>query len=634
MHRELKGLAGGVLSIVAAAASLYHIHAGFFGQPEPYLYRVVHVTFMIGIGLMGYAASKSARTERLPRYDVLILTGWVAVMGYLFYHYDWLIQHIGYTGTFAAYEIILAFSAVAIVLEACRRVVGWPLPALALVIFIYAFLGPYMPGLFYHQGFSASVVADNQYFLPEGLFGLPTHISASYIFLFVVFGAFLEKSGFGQFTIDFATAVAGRLRGGPAKVAVIASGLVGSISGSSTANAVITGSFSIPMMKKIGFKDHVAGAVEAAASTGGLIMPPVMASAGFLMAEYTGIAYAEVMKFILIPALLYFLSVGIMVHIYAVKERIPTVPKSELPSLKKIMLARGHLILPLLILIYLLVAGYSPGYAVVRCIAAIVVVSYLRAETRMGPRAIWDALVQGGLQAAIVAVAIITSGIMVGVFDLTGIAIKFSGLIVDIAGGNLILALVLIMITAIVLGMGLPLSSAYIVQVGVAIPALVTMLKEMGLPASTIVPQAHLFVIFFSAFSAITPPTAPTTYAAAAIARSAIMPTAIEAMKLALPAFLLPFLFVYDPSLLMIGSPVKVAASIAFAIAGIVAVAMAVQNYCFASLDLAKRAVFFLCGLALIGPGLQWNVTGFLVAGALVLYQGRRYGGRGEAAMA
>ncbi|MEE8109435.1 MAG: TRAP transporter fused permease subunit [bacterium] len=574
----------------------------------------------------------------------------------MFYQYDWIIEHIGHVDTFAVYEKVLAFGAMAVVLECCRRVIGWPLMALVILVVLYAFVGPWMPWLFYHQGYSASLVIDNQYFLPDGLFGLPTGISATFIFLFIVFGAFLEKSGFGQFTIDFATALAGRLRGGPAKVAVLSSGLMGSISGSSTANAVITGSFSIPMMKKIGFKAHVAAAVEAAASTGGLIMPPVMASVGFLMAEYTGIPYAQVMKLIVLPAILYFLSVGIMVHIYAVKEDIPTIPKEELPRLKIILRTQGYLALPLIILIYLLVTGYSPGFAVVRCIVTIIGVCWAwallhvivarikrqgrmtaqemlevwRRENRMGLRAIWDALVQGSLQATIVAVAIITSGIMVGIFDLTGVAVKFSGLIVDIAGGNLFFALVLVMITAIVLGMGLPLSSAYIIQVGIAIPALITMLQQMGLYAeSIIVPQAHLFVIFFCAFSAITPPTAPTSYAAAAIARSAIMPTAIEAMKFALPAFILPFMFVIDPSLLLIGSGGNVAFGVVLAIAGIISIAMSVEGYAFAPLNPFKRVLFLSAGLGLIGPTFYWHVPGAVVAGGLFIFQWKRFGKKG-----
>ena len=375
-------------------------------------------------------------------------------MGYLFYEYDWIIEHIGYTEDFAPFQFVLAFGAVALTLEACRRAIGWPLAALALIIFLFAFTGPYLPGFLNHLGYTASEVADNQYFLTDGLFGLPTHISANFIFLFIVFGAFLEKSGFGQFTIEFATALAGRFRGGPAKIAVLSSGLMGSISGSSTANAVITGSFSIPMMKKIGFRDYMAGAggsvrvhrrFDHAAGHGVRRLPDV---------GIHRIPYVNVMQYILVPAVLYFLAVGIMVHIYAVKENIPTVPREELPSLKKTIMARGHLALPLLILIYLLVAGYSPGYAVVRCIVGIVIVSWLRKATRMGLRDIWEALVQGGIQSTVVAVAIITSGIMVGIFDLTGVAIKFSGVIVDLAGGQLLLALVYVMITAIVLGMG------------------------------------------------------------------------------------------------------------------------------------------------------------------------------------
>ena len=449
MQRNLTGVAGIILSLVAFGTSAYHIYTGFFGQPEAYLHRVIHVTLMMLITFMSYSAFSRADDGKVPWYDVVVIGLWFVTMGYLFYEYDWIIEHIGYTEEFAPFQLILAFGAVALTLEACRRAIGWPLAALALLIFLFAFTGPYLPGFLNHLGYTASEVADNLYFLTDGLFGLPTHISANFIFLFIVFGAFLEKSGFGLFTIEFATALAGRFRGGPAKIAVVASGLMGSISGSSTANAVITGSFSIPMMKKIGFKDYMAGAVEASASTGGLIMPPVMASAGFLMSEYTGIPYVNVMQYVLVPAVLYFLAVGIMVHIYAVKENIPTVPREELPSLKKAIMARGHLALPLIILIYLLVAGFSPGYAVVRCIVGIVIVSWLRKATRMGLRDIWDALVQGGIQSTVVAVAIITSGIMVGIFDLTGVAIKFSGVIVDLAGGHLLLALVFVMITAI-----------------------------------------------------------------------------------------------------------------------------------------------------------------------------------------
>jgi len=651
MQRQLKGRAWIALSLIAAGSSIYHIWTGVFGQPEAYLHRVIHVTFMFSLSLMAYPVLKNRDTDRFPWYDGLILLFWLTSMGYIFYHYEWISEHIGHVDTFSVYEKILAFGAMGVVLECCRRVIGWPLMALTILVVVFAFVGPWMPWLFYHLGYSASLVVDNQYFLPDGLFGLPTGISATFIFLFIVFGAFLEKSGFGQFTIDFATAVAGQFRGGPAKVAVLSSGLMGSISGSSTANAVITGSFTIPMMKKIGFKAHVAAAVEAVASTGGLIMPPVMASVGFLMAEYTGIPYARIMKLIVLPAVLYFLSVGIMVHIYSVKEKIPTIPKEDLPDLKKIVKGRGYLALPLIILIYLLVSGYSPGYAVVRCIGGILIVCWVWAlmqviiamkkkpgrmsareiyvvwkrENQMGLRRIWDALVQGSLQATIVAVAIITSGIMVGIFDLTGVAVKFSGLLVDFAGGSLFLALVFIMLTSIVLGMGLPLSSAYIIQVGIAIPALITMMQSLGMPEKILVPQAHLFVIFFSAFSAITPPTAPTSYAAAAIARSPIMPTAIEAMKLALPAFLLPFMFVVDPSLLLIGSAGKVTVGIIFALGGIVSMAIAIQNYAFVPLDPVKRILFFVAGIGLIGPTLYWHIPGAIVGGGLFLLLWSRY---------
>ena len=628
MQRNLAGIFGIILSLVAFGTSIYHLYTGFFGQPEAYFHRVIHVTLLLLITFLSFAAFKRPDDGKLPWYDMLVVVGWLLSMGYLFYEYEWIVNHIGHVETFAGWQIALAFGGILLVLEGCRRAVGWPLAALALLVFIYAFVGPWLPGFLNHEGFSMSLVADNQYFLTDGLFGLPTHISANFIFLFIVFGAFLEKSGFGLFTIEFATALAGRFRGGPAKIAVVSSGLMGSISGSSTANAVITGSFSIPMMKKIGFRDYMAGAVEASASTGGLIMPPVMASAGFLMSEYTGIPYVNVMQYILVPAVLYFLAVGIMVHIYAVKENIPTVPRDELPSLKRTIIDRGHLALPLIVLIYLLVAGFSPGYAVVRCIIFIIIVSWFRKATRMGVKDVWDALVQGAIQATVVAVAIITSGIMVGIFDLSGVAIRFSGLIVELAGGHLLLALVYVMITAIVLGMGLPLSSAYIVQVGIAIPALVVMLRNMGLDADAIVPQAHLFVIFFCAISAITPPTAPTSYAAAAIAQSPVVPTSIEAVKLALPAFVLPYAFVANSALITIGNAWDVTVTIIFAVLSMIAMGMAVQGYCFRNLDGITRLLFLAASLGMVTPWLQWNVVGLVVGLALLGWEWMRARGR------
>ena len=628
MQRRLAGIAGIILSLVAFGTSIYHLYTGFFGQPEAYFHRVLHVTLLLLITFLSFSAFKRPDDGKLPWYDMLVIVGWLLSMGYLFYEYEWIVNHIGHVETFAGWQIALAFGGILLVLEGCRRAVGWPLAALALLVFIYAFVGPWLPGFLNHEGFSMSLVADNQYFLTDGLFGLPTHISANFIFLFIVFGAFLEKSGFGLFTIEFATDLAGRFRGGPAKIAVGSSGLMGSISGSSTANAVITGSFSIPMMKKIGFRDYMAGAVEASASTGGLIMPPVMASAGFLMSEYTGIPYVNVMQYILVPAVLYFLAVGIMVHIYAVKENIPTVPRDELPSLKRTLIDRGHLALPLIVLIYLLVAGFSPGYAVVRCIIFIIIVSWFRKATRMGVKDVWDALVQGAIQATVVAVAIITSGIMVGIFDLSGVAIRFSGLIVELAGGHLLLALVYVMITAIVLGMGLPLSSAYIVQVGIAIPALVVMLRNMGLDPGAIVPQAHLFVIFFCAISAITPPTAPTSYAAAAIAQSPVVPTSIEAVKLALPAFVLPYAFVANSALITIGNAWDVTVTIIFAVLSMIAMGMAVQGYCFRNLDPVFRLLFLAASLGMVTPWLQWNVVGLVMGLALTGWEWMRARGR------
>ena len=514
-------------------------------------------------------------------------------------------------------EMTLAVVAIIVVLEGTRRTLGPQLPGLAVIFLGYMFFGQYIPGTLGHRGFRPMTILDQLYTHTDGIIGIPVMVSATFIILFILFGAFLTKSGVGEFFMDFAKSVAGGARGGAAKAAVVASALLGTISGSAAANVVTTGSFTIPMMKRLGYKPHFAGAVEAAASCAGQIMPPIMGAAAFVMAEFTGIPYHQVAAAAAIPATLYFATVFWVIDFESIKVGLKPLPKEAIPELKTVLLKQGHLGIPIVLIIFLFIRGYSPMYVGYWAIISTVVLSWFKKETRMYPKQIVEAMASGARTAAPIAAATACAGIIIGVVGLTGLGLKFSELIIFVSMGQKALALFFTMIAGIILGMGLPTTPAYIMQAALIIPALL----RFGIPMIA----AHLFAVYFAAISAITPPVAIAAFAAAGVANSNSMQTAWEAMRLGAAAYIIPFMFAYGPALVLIGEPWRIALAAVSALAGCYCLASSLQGYMHTKLYLWQRVVLFGTALAFIQAFWLTDIIAFAVLVVVYTLQKRQY---------
>ncbi|MDE7064472.1 MAG: TRAP transporter permease, partial [Desulfovibrionaceae bacterium] len=488
----------------------------------------------------------------------------------IIWNYDIIVMEADVPGTL---DYVMGGLDIVLVLEATRRIVGLPIALVALVFLLYAKFGAYIPGMLGHRGFSFSRIISHMYLTTEGIFGMPLGVSASFVFLFILFGAFLHSTGLGKFFIDLALAAAGRYVGGPAKVAVLASGFFGTISGSSVANTVSTGTFTIPLMKSVGYRGSFAGAVEAASSTGGQIMPPIMGAAAFIMAQFLGVGYVEIAKAALIPALLYYLAVGFMVHMEAKRLGLKGIPKERLPRTWHVLREGGYLLIPIFVLIYLLMQGYTPLKAAYYCILSTVIISavannwkawrgasynneseasaLLECNVATG-KDILQAMENGGRLALGVAAACACTGLVIGVVTLTGMGLKLANTIVTLSGDSFMLTLLFTMCASIILGMGLPTTAKYIVLATIAAPAI----QHFDVPVFA----AHLFIMYFGILADLTPPVALAAYAAAGIARADPNATGFMAVKMALAVFLIPYIFCYNPGLLMIGAtPAEIA---------------------------------------------------------------------------
>ena len=601
-----------IISSIAVLFSLFHLYTGAVGMGEAYIQRIVH----FGVGslliVLIYPVRKREETSGRGIIDSLAVVCIVISMGYPLWNYMYIMtERFGFVTPLTSAERILGIVSVLLVLEGIRRTTGLILFSVVILFIIYTFVGQYLPGIFHHAGVSFDTFIEQQYMTMEGIFGIPISVSSTYVILFVIFGAFLDQSGFGNLLFKLSTGFAGRFRGGPAKVAVLASGLMGMISGSSTANVVTTGTFTIPLMKKVGYKPYFAGAVEAAASCGGQIMPPVMGATAFVMAEYTGIPYITICKYALLPGALYFLGVGFMVHFEAVKLGLKGIPTDA--SWKRDLVDNCHLILPMIVLVVLLVRQFSPMYAVVYSIISLIIVSQIRRGTRMGFLKILAALEQGAKSVLPIMTSCAGAGVIVGIVFITGLGARFSSYIVEFSGGNLYLSLLMAMIVSIILGMGLPTTAAYVIQVALVVPALI----KMGLP----VYAAHFFVLYFSALSLITPPVAISSYAAAGIAGSPIMKTGLEASKLAAAVYLIPYIFVFHPSLLLIGSPFNVIITIITSLCGIFIFAAGVEGCLFRKMWLWERGIAMLGGILLLYPEKISDTMGFFLIVLVFLVQ-------------
>jgi len=608
--------------LIAYCFSIFHLYTGFFGTIETYLQRLVHISF----ALLLIFLTKPYKTRKRAL-DVVIngavVVAVIASVGFVFVNFEYILterypQVTPLTGT----ELVLGVIFVGLVLEATRKMTGPALPLVTFIFLIYGLVGPYLPGFLTHGGYSLANIVDINYFGTDGAFGIPLGASASYIALFIIFGAFLAKSGLGDLLMDIAMGLAGHKKGGPAKVAIIGSAMHGIMSGSAVANVLTVGTATIPMMIKMGYQRHFAAGVEAAASAGSQIMPPVMGIIALIMVQYTGIPYIRIAGYALLPALLYFFGIWMVVHYESVKLGLEGLPRDQLPDWKTSLRLRGHLLLPILVLVSLLIAGFSPAYAVSYSILAVLAVSLVNKKTRMSIGDILEALHVGAMGILMIAVATAAAGIISGMFGLTGIGIRFTVMLNDLAGGSLVLSLIFTAIAAFILGMGLPPSASYIIQVVVTIPAIFNILgmSESAVIADNALLLSHMFVMYFASFAVITPPDALAAFAGASIANSRPMITALVATKLAFVAYFIPFLFVLNPAYLMIGSWYQIGFAIINGILGITALSIAMQGYIHERTRWLLRGYFLCSGLLMLLPGQYTSYAGIVMVLPLLIY--------------
>ena len=591
--RSMTGMWDYIIKGICIVFAIFQLYTATFGVLDAHLQRAVHLAFGFVLIFLLYPARASWSRRSMHPLDILFAVVSATSALYIVVNYQELVLRAGMNNET---DFIVGLVGTFMVFEAARRVVGWPMITVAFFFMVYAFFGPYIPGILAHRGVGVQEMFDHLFFTTEGIFGTPMGVSSTFIYLFILFGAYLETTGLGKFFIDIANAIAGWAAGGPAKVAVLSSGLMGTVSGSSVGNVAGTGAFTIPMMKKLGYRPEFAGAVEAAASTGGQLMPPVMGAAAFLMAEFVGVPYFDVVKAAVIPALLYYIGVWLGVHYEAKKYDLKGTPREELPSFKKLFVEKGHLALPLIVIVYLLVSGFTPMRAALAAILLSICCASLRSSTRITFRQGVQGLIDGSMGVLGVLIACATAGIIIGVVTKTGVGLKVATALLDLSGGALLPAMFFTMITSLILGMGVPTTANYVITSTIAAPALV----QMGVP----VLAAHMFAFYFGIVADVTPPVALAAFAGAGIAGANPMRTGVSAAKLAIAAFIVPYIFVLAPELLMINAtPFTVVYSGLTAVIGMWGASIAMVGFCQNLLNILQRAMFLVGGICMIIPG-------------------------------
>ncbi len=598
-----------VITLISAGYVLFHLYVLNIQPIDPWIFRSLHLSVGSAIAFIIYSGWRGA--ARVNPLDLAFAVAALWCSYYLYQNLSGLYFRVGALPN--TNDVIFASIGIFLVLEFTRRTSGIILPVLALIFIAYGLFGNMLPGLLEHRGYSYSRLISYLYG-NEGVFGVILAASSTYLVLFIVFAAFLQVSGVGNYFVQLAFALAGRSRGGPAKVAVIASGLMGMINGTSAGNAVATGSLTIPLMKRVGYRARFAAAVEATASTGGQFLPPIMGAGAFIMAEITGIPYTQIVIAATIPALLYFFSVYLMVDKEALKQGLVGLPRSDLPDLRALMTSI-YLLAPILILIFLLMSGYSIIRSGTLAMVAVVVTTWFSTRARMSPKVILDALSMGGRMSLQLVAVCACAGIIVGVISLTGLGGRFSYILFSIAQQNQLAALLAAMFISIILGMGMPTTAAYAVAASVVAPGLVRTGMDPLL--------AHLFVFYFSVMSAITPPIALAAFATSGIAGSPPMRTSVEAFKIGLAAFIVPFAFVYSPALIMVGDPLVIGFAILTAMAGIFLLASAVQGWLLGRAGILVRIGTFIAALLLISGDLLLDLVGLALVAGAYLFQYR-----------
>jgi len=590
------------LLLVLAISHLYFALAGY---PGPYYLRGYHVGMALGLVYL----VTNWRGDKVDRPSFVSLCLALAVFFAALYpaiNIDYVQQRFMYVDDLTRWDLVVGTGLVVLVLEGTRRTLGLALPLTALGFIVFALVATKT---------TYPLLIEQMFLTTDGIFGIPVAVSATFMVLFIIFGAMVERMGIGKLFMDFAVALTGRQAGGPAKVACITSGMFGSVSGSAVANVMTTGAFSIPLMKRIGFKPAFAASVEAVSSTGGQIMPPVMGAAAFVMAEYLGVSYLTIAALAVTPAVLYYVAVFASIHFEAKRLDIGSVPKEQQIPLGKVMADSGHMFIPLAVIVGVLLMGYSAPFAALCGIGSVLPTAFLRKTTRhyVTVENTLTSLENGARNALTIAAATACAGIVVGVINVSGIGLTFSNFVISAANDTLLIALLLSMVAGIILGMGMPTTPAYIVQVALMVPALVSLGVQ--------VEAAHLFVFYFAILSAITPPVAMAVYAANALAGGKVWESSVKAVKLGVTGFVIPFLFVYEPAILLQGDPLYVALVVTQAVIGVVILAAALHGYLLGPLKTWHKGVLLLATVGLIYPDWRASIPAILALLAIIVVQ-------------
>ena len=610
--RLLSGYWNVAVQIMMGGVALYYVWASTVGVVSLQYFRGIAVLYSLVVPLLLYRGWRRDRVDAPSLLDLLLVAG--AAVGVVY----WMVEHeaMAYrAGDYNLVDVWMGVIVTVVAIEAARRVLGMDMALCAIVPIVYALFGDYLPYIIGHRGFTLRRVVEYVYLTSDGIFGIMAEVLASFIIPFVAFGAFLERAGVAKFFVDLSLAALGRIAGGPAQASVVSSALMGTISGSPIAETVTKGAITIPLMKRAGFPPHIAAAVEAAASTGAAIMPPVMGAGAFIMAEMTGIPYVEIIKTAAIPGILYFLSVGVMVYFESRKLGLRGLPKEELPRLWDVWRRGWYLFLPIAALVGALAAGYSPQMAALYGIGFTIVVSWFRKETRMGWRQIWQALVTAGKNCLFVAALTGAVGVLIGVLALTGIVIKFPYILVELAGESLLLTIGLIAVATFVLGLPLPITATYLIVAVVAVPALL----KLGVPVLT----AHLIIFWLSLDSNITPPVAMGPFAAAAIAQADPMKTGWACFRFAKIIYVMPILFAYT-HILLTGSPAENLWAVASATLGTVLVSIVGTGFFLVRTTLIEWLLLATAAVLAFIPTLATGMAAIAIFGAVYLWQRKR----------
>ncbi len=611
-NRHLVATIAKVVFVIAVSLSIFQIYTAGLTAMTALLQRSIHLGAILCLTFLTYPPFKGVRKDKLSVWlllDLALVVISLYTICYLGYNMEKIFER---QGDWLPGDVAVGVIGVCLVIEACRRVIGNIMAGICLSFLLYAYFGPYMPDLIIHKGYSIERMSTTLWLTTEGVFGIPLGVAATFVFIFILFGAFLETTGGGNFFIDLAHALTGRFSGGAAKTSVIASGFMGSISGSAVGNVVATGSFTIPMMKRLGYPAHVAGAVEAAASTGGQLMPPIMGAGAFLMAEFTNTSYLEIVKIAAVPAIMYYITLLMFVHFEAQKLGLKGQPKDQLPKAWDVIKVNLHFLFPIVVLVSALMSHVSPMKAGFLAVISTYVASFLRKKSRMSFRQLLETLELGAKNAVMVSVACAAAGIIVGMVSLTGLGLQFSHLIIELSMGVKVFAILLIGAASLVLGMGLPVTASYIVLVILAGPAL----QDLGVPLVV----AHMIVFWYSQDSNVTPPVSLASFAAAGIAGANPMRTAFTSWKLAKGLYIIPIIMAYRP-LLMNGPTDEVVMTMITTLVGLIAFAACLDRYLLDHATWFEVLLLFGAAAGLFWPDGWIDLIGFALFVAVLVKQ-------------